>query len=331
MKKNWLIILTGILLGIVSCSKDEVKKNKVEKVDIVGTWIASSGKYNLSMKITSSGYTFLLTEPGKGGVIDNGTYEISDEGKIMFTNKDNPLAIGVLKNEKLSLTFVNSVMIMMLGTEAASNMTFTLSNEGDNTDGNGSSILSFSDVVKSNYTATGTPGFLVTPGPSPWTGELIPSTGTDRFYMISNWGGTSVNVYCDYKNEKIVMDSYTKVVDDNEAYEGYFQAIAINISAKTYYAIDDDYIVAYDKTTRIMNFSGTHKGLPVYVGVIAKNKTTGKLDGGFTELYANAKLVLTPASQLKSSFLMKAEAFSCSASISPEKLKDFTQELKNRE
>ena len=183
MKKIGLIILTGILLGTVSCTKDEVKKDKVKKEDLIGTWTASSGKYNLSLTITASDYSFFLIEPGNGGVTDNGTYEISEEGRIMFTNKDNPLAIGTLQNEKLSITFVNSLMIAMLGTGPASNLTFTLSDEGDTGDsigylviqnlsssndivgisfydGNGKFLDSDSDVLEAGYQVT----YEVVPG-----------------------------------------------------------------------------------------------------------------------------------------------------------------------
>lgn len=136
MNKTLLVyILAAILFGIVSCSKDDEEKieegDKIEKEDIIGKWTAVSGKYNLSLEITASGYNFLLSEPGNGGVTDKGTYEISDDGKISFINKNSLLALGYKQNGKLSLTFVNSIMISMLGTAAASNTIFTLSDEDD--------------------------------------------------------------------------------------------------------------------------------------------------------------------------------------------------------
>jgi len=139
MNKIWLVFaLTSIMFGTISCSEedkkdDEDKGKKTEEISIVGTWTASSGKYDLSLKITASNYNFLLSEPGKGGVTDKGTYEISDEGDVVFVdNQGKPFAAGQLKNKKLSLTFVNYIMIMMLGTDAASNTTFTLSEEENN-------------------------------------------------------------------------------------------------------------------------------------------------------------------------------------------------------
>ena len=133
MNRSWLThVLIGTMLVAASCSsKDDNEEGKIE-VDIIGTWIASSGKYNLSLEITPSGYSFLISEPGNGGIIDKGTYEISGDGKISFVNKETPLCIGGLQNGKLSVMFVNPILISMLGTAAAGNTVFTLSDKEDN-------------------------------------------------------------------------------------------------------------------------------------------------------------------------------------------------------
>ena len=186
------------------------------------------------------------------------------------------------------------------------------------------SKLKFPDIVKSNYTATGIPGFLTTPGPSSWTGQVIPSTGQEQFYMISDWGGKTTDVYCDFKEGEIIMDNYTKVAEDDN-YDGYFQALALNASTKLFYVITEDYIVKYNKSTKVMDFTGTYNELPVYVGVVGKDKDTGEIDALFTEMYANAKLTLTPVLQSSSSALRKANAFSYSTSISPEEFKNYTR------
>ena len=132
MNKFWLThVCVGLMmLAAISCSsKDNDDLEECMEVGIIGKWTATSGKYNLSLEITSSGYSFLLSEPGNGGVTDKGTYEILEDGKISFVNKDTPLCMGGLKNGKLSITFVSPIMIMMLGTTAASNIVFTLSDE----------------------------------------------------------------------------------------------------------------------------------------------------------------------------------------------------------
>jgi len=86
--------------------------------------------------ITESEYNFSLKETGKGGVTDKGTYELTSGGAVSFSNKQGSLlAVGQLKKETLSLTFVNSVVVMMLGTEAASSISFALSDDEDESSG----------------------------------------------------------------------------------------------------------------------------------------------------------------------------------------------------
>lgn len=136
-KFGFSILMICIAMGAVfsSCSDDDDDdNNKVDEQGIVGIWKATSGKYNLTLEITKTGYDFLLSEPGNGGVTDKGTYELSKEKYIFINNQESLLAMGELKNGKLSLTFVNSIMIMMLGTKDASLLTFTRS-EGDGDDG----------------------------------------------------------------------------------------------------------------------------------------------------------------------------------------------------
>lgn len=125
-----LAAMSIVIIGAVSCSKDDDSEkdddNTIKTEDFIGTWTASTDKYNLSMNITASGYQFALTQPGAGGISDNGTYIISDAGRIIFTNTSNTvLASGELQNGKLTLTFTSSVMIMMLGATTASNVVFT--------------------------------------------------------------------------------------------------------------------------------------------------------------------------------------------------------------
>jgi len=185
--------------------------------------------------------------------------------------------------------------------------------------------LLFTDIVKSNYTATGIPGFLKTPGPSSWTGQVLPSTGADQYYEITGWGGIDISVFCDYKNKQIIMDTYTKVTNNGAGHDGYFQALAINASTATYTIITGDYVVAYDKLKKVLDFSGTYQGLPVYVGVVSKDSSTGNIVGAFTELYASAKLILTATTSKSSAAQPKTAVFSYTKSISSESLKSFRQ------
>jgi len=124
-----LATMSMILFWTVSCTKNDDKVNEpvIMEEDIIGTWTASAGKYNLSLEITEADYTFNITEPGNGGTYDKGTYSVSDGYIISFVSNDKTvLAIGELREDgKMRLTFVSSVAIMMLGTEAASSTVFT--------------------------------------------------------------------------------------------------------------------------------------------------------------------------------------------------------------
>ena len=268
-------------------------QNTYLKGDTVSGKLAGTYVYNYDTQVFTliTGGTFDVTSDGNN-------YTISTN----FTGKE----IGSEKT-------VSNLQYKFTGTIAFS----------DKSSSSTSTNLSFSDISKSNYTATGTPGFLVTPGPTTWTGQITPSTGTSQYYTISGWGGQSLNVFCDFNNGKVVIDDTTMVAHDNTGYSGYFMVIAIDNNAKTYYLIDDDYFVAYDKTNKILDFSGKYNDLPVYVGVGALSDNTGDLAGAFTDFYANAKLKLTATTQSSSSATTKVMTLSYSESISPEQLKNF--------
>ena len=242
---------------------------------------------------------------GSFTLVTGGSFDVTvSEGKYIvttnFTGKDSNTGAAV-NNIKYSFTGA---------------LTFL-----DQSSGSSSGALTFSEIVKSNYNATGTPGNMTTPaGPSSWTGQVTPSSGQDLFYEITGWGGkTSLKVWCDFVDGKIIMDNYSKVAEDG-IYDGYFYPVAMDNNAKTFYMIDDDYAAAYDRANKRLDFSGTYNGLPVYVGVLAKNSNTGEFAGLFTDMYANAKLTLSQASQ---SSAMQPGAFSYSSSISSEELKTY--------
>ena len=190
------------------------------------------------------------------------------------------------------------------------------------------------DIAKSNYKATGVPSWLKTPGPSTWTGQVVPhDTVPVPYYTITNFGGDNINVFCDFKDGKIVIDNYSVVASDGATYKGYFRAVAYDESGSKVNILSDDYdyVVAYNKTTKILDFSGTYNGLPILVGVLAKNVNTNNYEGVFTELYKNLKLQLTPVSQssissgistASSASTMKAGPLSQSKSIKVESFKN---------
>jgi len=296
--------------------------SSLANLDVTGTY-----------SITSNGaaLTFL---PGSNG--DNG-YPVAGTGTFVYNynTKQFTLVTGgtfdiALSGGKYIITTDFTGKDYKTGA-AVSNLKYSFTGNISFKDlsGSSSTTTSFTDIVASNYTATGDPGFLATPGPSSWSGQVSPSTGTSQFYSISGWGGKSINVSCNFNNGQITMDNSSQIATDAATGDpGYFQAVALNMSAMTYQFVSGSYVVAYNKSTKVMDFSGTYNGVTVYVGIVAKNKTTGSLDGAFTELYANAKLTLTPQVSQSSSSPMRASEFSYSSSISGEELKGFTMDNK---
>ena len=147
-------------------------------------------------------------------------------------------------------------------------------------------------VPNGNYTAYGTPIF--SSGPTSWSGRITNSSSR-QFITITNWGNESISVWCDYKDGKIIMDGATPVAEDGDV-EGYFRACAISGEYIIYNKSTTEYVVNYNSATRTLDFSGTISGLPASVGVLGFYKSTGELAGRFTDIYENARLVLTSTS-----------------------------------
>ncbi len=259
--------------------------------------------------------------------LTSGTYSLASTGatKTFFPGKElDDELFGTLvydiTNEKLTLVTGGTFTVEMSGDNYTITTNFTgedyatgtvvnnirlkytgtIAFEDRSGDQEGSGDLAFEDIVKSTYTATGTPSFWSEAGPKTWTGQVLPQTDEyGQYYSITNWGGVSGAVYCDFIDGKIFIDGTTKLAESSDkTVEGYFRAIVINETAKTWEAIEN-YEVKYDKTTKTLDFSGTYKDLPVLVGVIAKNKSTNALAGSYTDLYANAKLKLTASGSMQ--------------------------------
>ncbi len=138
MKRFPLALLGIVMTSLVSCSKDN-NEEEVKTDSIVGMWTATASGYDLKMKITPTDFRFDISKPGKGGTYDKGEYLVND-GKATFVGmQDAVLATGGLTNEKLMLTFVNPMIIGMIGTEAASKTVFT--REEENGDGMGHLVV----------------------------------------------------------------------------------------------------------------------------------------------------------------------------------------------
>lgn len=136
MRQIFFTTLMSIMMtSLFSCSGED-DKEKVETGSIVGTWTAKASGYDLKMKITPTDFRFDISKPGQGGTYDKGEYLINS-GKATFVGmQDALLGTGGLIDGKLVLTFVNPMVIGMIGTQAASQTVFTRE-EGEEGDGTG--------------------------------------------------------------------------------------------------------------------------------------------------------------------------------------------------
>ncbi|GHT10250.1 hypothetical protein FACS189426_10150 [Bacteroidia bacterium] len=156
----------------------------------------------------------------------------------------------------------------------------------------------FGYAPNSTYYATGTPSLATNPGPSSWSGSVTLSCAS-QFYSITNWGGSGRMVFCDYINNKIILDSDYRLVEGTGGFNGYFKAIILNNAALTWEEVPN-FEVKYNTSTRVLDFSGTYKGYPVIVGIVAIEESTKDLKGVYGDAYSNAKLTLTPTSSAPS-------------------------------
>jgi hypothetical protein len=152
-----------------------------------------------------------------------------------------------------------------------------------------------------NYSVTGTPILQLSgnANATSWSGKITPNTtsGTPSFFTITNWGNMGIPIWCDYKGGKYILDTKTRVVQ-NSTHEGYL-CVGYTSGSTTYISNhneDTEYPVSYNSSTRTFDFSSTLNGRNAGVGIVAINKQTGEPEGYFTNLYTNAKLVLSSTS-----------------------------------
>ncbi|MDR2774543.1 MAG: hypothetical protein LBC19_07360 [Tannerella sp.] len=163
--------------------------------------------------------------------------------------------------------------------------------------------VTVSPYPNGNYSATGTPILELSGGSSynatSWSGTVVPNTtsGTPSYFTITNWGNRNLSFYCDYKGGKYILDTKTKIGENSthSAYlcVGYKSGNTVYISD---YNGNEEYPVSYNSSTRTFDFSSTLNGRSAGVGIVAINKQTGEPEGYFTNLYTNAKLVLSSTS-----------------------------------
>jgi len=164
--------------------------------------------------------------------------------------------------------------------------------------------LQFTDIPAGNVAATGTPSFFSNPGPEDWTTTWtpVPDAG-GSYYIIGKWAANNTNevkVYIDYNSTYnpaigvLWIDNRTKVAQTTDGtIEGKWEAFYM--IGNNVYALSD-YSPEYDIATRTLDFTGTYDGHDILLGVLGWNVSDGSFaGGGFTEGYANARLVITPS------------------------------------
>ena len=159
----------------------------------------------------------------------------------------------------------------------------------------------------SMYVANGTP--ITNNAPfnyTTWNGYATPntSTSTPSYYSISSWMGSTTTIRIDYLGGYFKLDRTTKLYNDNSGVYGAYQMWGTYNSSTgtvTWY-LDMDRNISYNPSTRVFDFSGTYNELPVVVGVIPKNNSTGLWleNAFFLNIYMNLKLTLTPVSSTSS-------------------------------
>ena len=153
---------------------------------------------------------------------------------------------------------------------------------------------SFNDIVKSVYTAIGTP-YPVTPSaPATWAGEVHPHDDDGLYYEITKWANGTENMYLNYLDGKLVLDDNTKVGTDGDYDLYFFACYYSDTSGQGFFYHLPDYTVKYDKTTRTLDFSGTHEEREVYVGLWGHNPQINHWIVYTDTHVAGAKLILTP-------------------------------------
>lgn len=155
-------------------------------------------------------------------------------------------------------------------------------------------VPSFDDIKYGSYSATGTPGFLDSPGPRSWSGTIRP-IASGSYYELTNFGGRNITVRLTFNNGDIYMDGSYKAAE-NDSYNGYFRAYWEVGTNWTIMGSNYRHPVTYDKSTRTLTFGSyitTESSRPkALVGVVAYPKS-GNTYGAFTDLYSDLKLRLT--------------------------------------
>ena len=169
----------------------------------------------------------------------------------------------------------------------------------DESDDGGDDDVDYEDIEDSSYVAE---GILNTGTPGSFDGYLIQDEYPfGQYYALTNWGGSGSEanpfgtvVWLEYIDGKIIIDG-AEPVTGNATHTGYFRAGYVEAGYIVPFELDEPpYVVKYDKTNKVLDFTGTYNGYSVYIGIAAYDDSTDEFAGWFNYgLYRNLKLNLT--------------------------------------
>ncbi len=165
-------------------------------------------------------------------------------------------------------------------------------------------LFEFDVLPEGTFAALGVPVANVG-GTWSWSGTVTKKTeDTKKSLIISHWGGTqfNFNVPLLHKDGRLIVDNETLLVSDTTTtpgskYDGYFMAFYVDANGDMHEI--EGFSPKYNKDEMTISFSGTYNGYSVYIGVIAL--LNGEFYGVFSEIYKNARVVITPSSAKGSS------------------------------
>jgi hypothetical protein len=138
----------------------------------------------------------------------------------------------------------------------------------------------------SYFLASGTPTSMsdfMQYTPNSWT-EIITPSSSRTYCSITPWGNLSATVYLDYASGKFTIDNTTKIAE-SDGLALYFTGFVVSGSTMTLLNLG----TTYNSSTKTLDFSGTYNGLPVQVGIIAREGNSAMQ----VITYRNLKIVLT--------------------------------------
>ena len=147
---------------------------------------------------------------------------------------------------------------------------------------------------ESNYTVNCTP--LENNPPfnlTGWSGRMIPRLNENPpYYAFTNWANDSeVNFFFDFVNGQFILDTYSVLFEDGDYNCCMSWGTFSNSTGYRFY--HNERIISYNWSTRTFE-AGMHEGLPVFLTIMPRHKTTGQWDNTtyYANIFSNFRLTL---------------------------------------